>query len=123
MKILIGYDGSPFADAAIDDLQSAGLPPDARALVLSVADVWPAMPPLYRESLTPGPTETSLAVIDSARRMADRAQAEAAAMAEAARQRVAGLFPGWRVDAEAVSDSPASAITERAESWGADLIS
>jgi nucleotide-binding universal stress UspA family protein len=43
-------------------------------------------------------------------------------MAQAARARVAALFPGWTVDAEAVSDSPASALTERAESWGADLI-
>src|SRR5436190_2990652 len=122
MKLLIGYDGSPFADAAIDDLQRAGLPADTHALVLSVADVWPAMPPLYRESLTPGPTETSLAVVDAARAMSDRAQTEAATMAEAARQRVAALFPGWTVDAEAVSDSPASAITERAEAWGADLV-
>jgi nucleotide-binding universal stress UspA family protein len=122
MKLLIGYDGSPFADAAIDDLQRAGLPADAHALVLSVADVWPAMPPLYRESLTPGPTETSLAVVDAARQMSDRAHAEAATMAEAARRRVAALFPGWTVEAQAVSDSPASAITERAEAWGADLI-
>lgn len=28
MKILIGYDGSPSADAALDDLQRAGLPAD-----------------------------------------------------------------------------------------------
>src|SRR3954468_3439517 len=119
MKLLIGYDGSPFADAAIDDLRRAGAPAGGRGPVRSVADVWPAMPPLYRESLTPGPTETSLAVVDAARAMSDRAQAEAATMAEAARTRVARLFPGWRVDAEAVSDSPASAITERAESWGA----
>jgi nucleotide-binding universal stress UspA family protein len=32
------------------------------------------------------------------------------------------MFPEWQVDCEAVSDSPASALTERAERWGADVI-
>ena len=39
MKILIGYDGSESADAALYDLQRAGLPDDAEALIVSVADV------------------------------------------------------------------------------------
>jgi hypothetical protein len=34
MKILIGYDGSECADAALDDLTHAGLPPDAEAQFL-----------------------------------------------------------------------------------------
>jgi hypothetical protein len=33
MKILIAYDGSEFADAAIHDLRHAGLPDNAEALV------------------------------------------------------------------------------------------
>ncbi len=37
MKILIAYDGSPCAEAALDDLRKAGLPQDAEALVISVA--------------------------------------------------------------------------------------
>ena len=32
MKIVIGYDGSEHADAALDDLRQAGLPRDAEAL-------------------------------------------------------------------------------------------
>ena len=122
MKVLIGYDGSSFADAAIDDLQRAGLPADTEALVLSVADVWPAMPPMYREAMVPGPSELSFAVTDAARQMTQAAQEEAAALAKKARARVTGLFPGWSVTCETVADSPASAITERAEQWGADLI-
>jgi hypothetical protein len=39
MKILIGHDGSQSADAALVDLQRAGLPVEAEALVVSVADV------------------------------------------------------------------------------------
>src|SRR5258706_698574 len=123
MKLLIGYDGSTFADAAIDDLLRAGLPGDTHALVLSVADVWPVMPPMYREAMVPGPSELSFAVTDAARQMTEVAQTEAAAMAQKARDRVAGLFPTWTVEAESVSDSPASALTERGEQWVADLIS
>ena len=44
-KILIGYDGSECADAALDDLSRAGLPPDAEAQILSVAEVWLPPPP------------------------------------------------------------------------------
>jgi hypothetical protein len=38
MKILIAYDGSSSADAAICDLRRAGLPSDAEALVICVAN-------------------------------------------------------------------------------------
>jgi hypothetical protein len=38
-KVLIAYDGSSCADAALEDLRHAGLPRIAKALVLSVADV------------------------------------------------------------------------------------
>ena len=43
MKLLVGYDGSKSADAAIDDLVNAGLPQQGAALAFSVAEVW--MPP------------------------------------------------------------------------------
>ena len=43
MKILIAYDGSGAAEAALDDLISAGLPDEAEVLVMSVAEVW--LPP------------------------------------------------------------------------------
>jgi len=45
MKILIGYDGSGCADAALDDLTHAGLPPAAETHILSVAEVWLPPPP------------------------------------------------------------------------------
>src|SRR5258706_5195829 len=122
MKVLIGYDGSPYADAAMEDLQRAGLPDDTQALILSVADVWPAVPPLYREAMVPGPTELSLAVTDAARQVTQAAQDEAVAMAKKAQERIASIFPTWRTECEAVSDSPASALTEPAEAWNAGPI-
>jgi len=45
MKILIGYDGSECADAALDDLTQAALPPTGEAHILSVAEVWLPPPP------------------------------------------------------------------------------
>ena len=36
MKILLGYDGSESADAALHDLKRAGLPDEAEALIVSV---------------------------------------------------------------------------------------
>ena len=38
MRILIGYDGSESADAALDDLQRAALPREVEALIVSVSD-------------------------------------------------------------------------------------
>jgi hypothetical protein len=38
IKIVIGYDGSEYAGAALGDLRRAGLPQDAQALIVSVAE-------------------------------------------------------------------------------------
>ena len=55
IKLLIGYDGSESADAAVEDIQRAGLPRDTEAIVFAVADVWfyppPADPTLPRRLL------------------------------------------------------------------------
>jgi nucleotide-binding universal stress UspA family protein len=44
MKILIGYDGSEYSDAAIDDLRRAEAPKEAAAVVLSVIENWSLAP-------------------------------------------------------------------------------
>jgi len=56
MRILIGYDGSDCAEAALDNLRQAGLPSKADALVLSVAEVW--LPP---------PASSANDIVDQAR--------------------------------------------------------
>ena len=45
MRILIAYDGSIGADAVLFDMRRAGLPQEAEALVITVADVWTFTPP------------------------------------------------------------------------------
>ena len=45
MKVLIAYDGSVCADAAINDLKHAGLPPEGELLVVTVADIYKTVVP------------------------------------------------------------------------------
>jgi nucleotide-binding universal stress UspA family protein len=123
MKMLIAYDGSTCADAALHELRRAGLPLDAEAVILSVADVW--MPP-------PAPTHESRLATDLHRgaalaREATRAQAlqareDARALAQRAKTQVQSYFPDWRVEVEAVADSPAWGIIKKADAWKPDLI-
>ncbi len=40
MKIMIGYDGSPHAEAVLADLRRAGLPRKVEAMALAVSEEW-----------------------------------------------------------------------------------
>jgi hypothetical protein len=71
MKILIAYDGSIHADAALDDLGRACLPREAEALVISVADVLMPSPPAYSyEAGEPAFSETFSGAVSMARERA-----------------------------------------------------
>jgi nucleotide-binding universal stress UspA family protein len=104
MRILIGYDGSECADAAIDDMRRAGMPSEATAVVLSVIESW---------SLSPSGFE----LIEG---MDELIQIKA--MAERGAARVKSLMPEWEVQPEIAVGSPASAILEKSEAWDPDLI-
>lgn len=113
MNILIAYDGSEHADAALNDLALAGLPARANVLVLSVLDAWfPAehQPGGEVDETVPGLKDIRAAV---ARRI--DAQRE---VAEKGATRLRGTFPGWKVSADACADSPAAALIRRAEGGG-----
>ena len=115
MKILIGYDGSECADAALEDLRRAGLPDRAEALVLSVADVFvPA--PVDEEIDNTFPFYVP-AGVKRAHEHAARVLGGARATAERAAGRVRESFPGWGVRAEASADSPAWALVLKAGEW------
>jgi nucleotide-binding universal stress UspA family protein len=111
MKILVAYDGSTYADAAIDDLLYAGLPQDVEAIVLSAVE-WPLHTPR-----TWGMVETSFpdeleADIKSAERLAEQG-----------RDRLLKHFPKWNIQAVASPAGHAStAILDKANDWSADLI-
>jgi nucleotide-binding universal stress UspA family protein len=104
MKILVAYDGSGCADAALDDLRRAGLPADAHIKVLSVVENW--LPP-----------PSGLEIIEHI----DRDQ-EYLALARRGGIRLVSMAPGWDVKSESGAGSPATEIVEKADEWGADLV-
>lgn len=119
MKILIAYDGTPPADAAIDDLTMAGLPEKGEALVFSVADVW--LPP---ENLQDDEERNPYVegIVEGHRQKAREAVAKAARFAQKAADRVRHHFPKWTVTSDGSYGSPAWEVVERSESFDADLI-
>lgn len=123
MKVLIGYDGSECADAALDDLTQAGLPPVGEAHIMSVAEVWlPPPPPSSYEILEEARTAGSPAELqrDFAKRCA--AAKEMLALAERACDRVQTRFPDWKVSADSSCGSPAWELVAKADQWKPDLI-
>ena len=120
MKILIAYDGSECADAALDDLRRAGLPGAAEVLLVSVADVF--LPPPNEE----GVDDTfPMYVPDGIRRAYERAAKaveKARELAERAAERVRKMFPGWDARSDAYADSPAWAVIRTADEWQPDLV-
>lgn len=118
-KILIAYDGSNCAQAALEDLLRAGLPNYVEAIVLSVADVWP---PSTSGTIEAHSDNDLPAAVKMARAQAAQAIKEAHVLATRAAGWVQAHFPDWTVHAEAVADSPAWAIIKKAEEWNADLL-
>jgi nucleotide-binding universal stress UspA family protein len=119
MKLLIAYDGSDCAKVALADLSRAGLPPQAEALVLSIADTW--LPPDDHQPNVHVPEwlATSLA---QARQESLQAVEQMRAHAAYAAAYLQDKFPTWRIHAEAIADSPAWGIIKRADEWQPDLI-
>lgn len=118
MKIVIGYDGSEHAGAALDDLRRAGLPRDAEALIVSVAEV--SMPPLSVSGIAENGLDPER--MASAVTYASNAIAQAKEFARLGGERIKSSFPEWEVSAEYLVGDPADALMERATNWGTDLI-
>ena len=123
MRILIGYDGSASAEAALSDLLRAGLPREGEALVVSVADVMMVSPPSNYEVV--GQALTSRRVMSGmmqAQAQTARVLKEAKEFAAKARDRVRSNFPDWEVRAETPAGTPSQELIQRADEWKADLI-
>jgi len=120
MKILVAYDGSESAHAALDDLKRAGLAAGAEVLVMTLADVF--VPPPNNEEID---NTFPMHVPEWIRRAHERAQhklEEAEALAKKAGQQIRLSFPNWYVRYEAQADSPAWALIRTADQWKPDLI-
>jgi nucleotide-binding universal stress UspA family protein len=104
MKVIVAYDGSTCADAALDDLQRAGLPNDAQFKVLSVVEHW--LPP-----------PSGLEIVEHIGR-----DQEYLSLAMRAAVRLNEIQPGWEVKTEVAVGSPGRVIVENADQWKPDLI-
>jgi nucleotide-binding universal stress UspA family protein len=110
MKIMIGYDGSPYAAAALAYLNRAGLPRKVNAMALSVS-----------EELMPAPVSLG-GVVTSYPKFESEAEGEALKLARSAKAALKTLFPDWQVHAEAATGSPGNMLIWKSEEWKPDLI-
>ncbi|MBD0373756.1 MAG: universal stress protein [Pyrinomonadaceae bacterium] len=123
MKVLIGYDGSSYADAALNDLRLAGLPREGEALVVSVGDVL-FTPPLASHEIIEKtvPVGRLMSAIELAQEQEMKALEEAEMLASEAVLRAQEYLPGWKVRSKALAGAPSQELIQEAELWKADLI-
>lgn len=120
MKILVAYDGSECADAALEDLKRAGLHVESEVLVMTLADVF-VPPPINEETDNTFPLYVPEG-IKLAHRRAQHQLEQAEALAKRASEHIKSVFPQWQVTYKAEADSPAWALISTADQWKPDLI-
>jgi len=110
MRVLIGYDGSKHADAALADLARAGLPPGTEAVVLTIADLFE--PPCSTQQAVEPMVEHA---VKQWRNRVEAAISEAKLFAESAASKLRTEHLKWAISTEAFADSPAWGLIKRAE--------
>jgi nucleotide-binding universal stress UspA family protein len=120
MNLLVAYDGSQFSEAALDDLNRAGLPSTGEAHVLTVAEVW--LPPPNLPAEDNGTSEYIKEAVKKHREKGERMLNEAAMMAKHAAGRVRTILPNWKITSGATYGSPAWEIIAKADELKPDLI-
>jgi nucleotide-binding universal stress UspA family protein len=122
MRIILGYDGSTYADAALRDLDRAGLPAETEAVVLSAADIWPSRPEWMLEGPAPD-QERRMSLPDrAAYELALYAMQRARAAARDGEEKLRRLLPAWHVAARARAGPPAGSLITEATQQSADLV-
>jgi len=110
MKVLLAYDGSSCADAAISDLQIAALPNDTELLVATVAhNGWP-------------PSEHSIAVLGQFGSPWNEVMKETGEIAARAASQIQSDFPQWKVSSEPLWGAPAETLRKTIEHVNPDLL-
>jgi nucleotide-binding universal stress UspA family protein len=122
-KVLIGYDGSDWAEAALDDLVFAGLPREVDAMAVSVKETWLPLPPpssyeIVEQAMAPTTSDSPVCVEE----VEAQPEEEMMPMALRAKERLERNFPGWRVTAQSSYGSPSSEIIRIADECEPDLI-
>jgi nucleotide-binding universal stress UspA family protein len=122
MKILIAYDGSDCANEALYGLHRAGLPREAEALVMSVAEMSLAPPASGVEVVDSALVEGCAANLQKMNERESVSLVDAQVFATEAAKRLQAGFPDWNLRAEAQRGSPAGELLAKADQWAPDLI-
>ncbi len=127
MKILIAYDGSAAADEAINDLPRAGMPREAKALLINVKELWlrhfaSNNNPIELAALSYSSVAQSVGTRTATSTVATVATAARANVLQLADERLHSMFPDWKTETLDVVGSAAREIVEQAKLWDADLV-
>lgn len=125
MKIMLAYDGSGYAAAAIDDLRRAGLPERGELLVAAVADLSKtAIANSYEIGVLGKFVSSKLLekTIELTMKESAQVQYEVEKLAVNAAERVLEILPGWRVRHQTTVGSVADELLKTAAEWKPDLI-
>lgn len=125
MKIMIAYDGSGYADAAIDDLRRAGLPAKGDAMIVSVADLSKTAIANSYEIGVLGKFVSSRLLektIELTLKENAQVQYEVEKLAVRGAGRVHEILPGWRVTHQTAVGKAADELLRTAADWQPDLI-
>ncbi len=120
MKLLIAYDGSEYAKAAIRDLDRSGVPGLGTALVVAVGE-GPATS-VGTPSLDPTIARRMAAIVEQTDTATALSLADAEQLAREGAALTSATLPGWEVATHVRLGEPAGVIIDRANAWNADLI-
>ena len=125
MKIMIAYDGSGYADAAIEDLRRAGLPEKGEALIASVADLSKtAIANSYEIGILGKFVSSKLLekTIELTMKESAQVQYEVEKLALGGAARLREILPGWRVSSQTAVGNVANELLKIAADRQPDLI-
>ncbi len=122
MKVLIGYDGSESAAAAINELKTLGLTAETEIVIAAAGDFW--MPPTENVALSPDVLASRRVASTMAQLHNQSVQAleQAEEMLSNAAAEIESDFPDWHIQTEYLIGDAASALIQKAAEWEADLI-
>ena len=124
MKLLVGYDGSVDADAAVEDLQLAGLPTQGEAVVVTVGNVLFTPPFASHEIVERSVSSVRAAsTIELVQKQEAEKLREAQILTNHAVDRLTQLLSGWYVHPRILTGWPTKELLREAQFWNADLIS
>jgi nucleotide-binding universal stress UspA family protein len=110
MKILIEYDGSRRADDAIEDLQNAGLPREAKAKIVSVVE------PIISTGMPEIPWSVAYAQVAGYQVRQSRLAVKEAC------ERLSEIFPDWELEDAVYQGKTELKVIALASEWKPDLV-